>query len=130
MPALFLSTSERRFRLASLLKILLSAAAAILLMPLGFMAWQHFYPVSAADRWEYAHSQVAQASALLQDGQGNLLAAEELKDGQGRILKIEDATQRARLPLLNPQLLLPTGTHSYLLAEGGRNRILELRHSE
>ncbi|WP_233093826.1 hypothetical protein [Azotobacter chroococcum] len=56
----------------------------------------------------------------------------------------EDATHRARLLLLNPQgrletvlshlrapqVLLPSGTHSYLLAEGGRNRILEIRRSE
>ncbi|WP_232487087.1 hypothetical protein [Azotobacter chroococcum] len=29
-----------------------------------------------------------------------------------------------------PQVLLPTGAHSDLLAEGGRNRVLEIRRSE
>ncbi|MGY2398262.1 hypothetical protein [Pseudomonas sp. SDO5271_S396] len=56
----------------------------------------------------------------------------------------EDATHRARLLLIDkqghqqtilsflkaPQSIVPTGRGSYLLAEGGRDRVLELRPSE
>ncbi|MGV6474072.1 hypothetical protein [Azotobacter vinelandii] len=96
MPNRFLVIPRCGTRLTRPATLLLAAIPTLLLVLLGFMAWQHFYPVSAAARWEYeiAHSQVTRASALLQDGQDNLLAAEELKDGQGRILKIDVAGKR------------------------------------
>ncbi|AJE22555.1 Hypothetical protein Achr_31460 [Azotobacter chroococcum NCIMB 8003] len=86
----------RKQHLAPLIKVLFLTMGLVLFAVLGFMAWQHFYPVRAAVSWQYevAHSQVARASALLQDGQGNLLVAEELKGGQGRILSIDARGKR------------------------------------
>ncbi|GAB3396003.1 SMP-30/gluconolactonase/LRE family protein [Azotobacter armeniacus] len=99
MPDLPIIALLRKPSLPPFIKVALLATLSLLLALLGFMAWQHFYPVSAASPWHYkvAHSRIVKASALLQDDQGNLLAAEELKDSRGRILSIDNEGKRSVL---------------------------------
>ncbi len=71
-------------------RIALTATAGLLVVTLGFFAWQSFYPVQAASGWdvEVLHRDVTKAASLLPQADGSLLVSRELDDGRGSILKI------------------------------------------
>ncbi|MCM8610757.1 hypothetical protein [Accumulibacter sp.] len=68
---------------------LLLAAGAALLGGMLFLAWQHFYPVTAAVGWRYrVHlDDLPQVSALAIDERGSLYWTRELGDGRGSLFR-------------------------------------------
>lgn len=90
---------------------LTQAFAAALATAAGFLAWQHFYPVQAAEGWRYrvVHEDVKKAAALGIDKDGNLLVSQELRDGQGSIISIDGNGKRTVLVngLTKPDGLTP-----------------------
>ena len=68
---------------------MLSTVAA-LIVGLGFLAWQRFYPVTAAEGWSYRVlvDDIPYVSALVKDRQGVLYVTQELKDERGSVFML------------------------------------------
>ena len=117
---------------------LLLIAALGLIGGLGFLAWQHLYPVTAAKGWSYRVflDDVPYVSALAKDRQGVLYVTQELKDQGGSVFTL--AADGRRSPLLaglsKPDGLVPlhdgmvvsqeAGDHPVLWMHAGRSEAL------
>jgi len=97
----------RRQKAATRLLVAL-AALGTLTGGLGFLAWQRFYPVTAADGWSYrvVLDGVPYVSALARDRQGLLYVSQELKNQRGSVFTL--AADGAR-SLVLPGLSKPDG---------------------
>lgn len=72
-------------------------AAVVVGAGLGFLAWQHYYPVRDAADWQHRVliDRLPVVSALAADGRGGVFVSLELKHGKGRILQIgSDGSRR------------------------------------
>ncbi len=94
------------------LKPLLLLASLPIIGGLGFMAWQHYWPVQAASGWStrLVYDDVKKAAALSFDGR-NVLVTEELRNAKGRLLSI--APDGTRTTLLD-NLSKPDGMAPFL----------------
>ncbi|HPT49062.1 MAG TPA: hypothetical protein PKZ22_02525 [Accumulibacter sp.] len=114
----------------SKLPLLLMSLAAMMLGALGFLAWQHFFPVSAASGWSYSVylDNLPHVSALARDRQGVLYVSQELSQGRGILFKREDD---GRLSAVLNGLSKPDGLASFgdgvaVTQEGGEQPVLWL----
>jgi len=71
------------------LKPLLLLVSLPIIGGLGFLGWQHYWPVGAASGWStrLVYDNVQKAASLGLDGR-NVLVTEELRDDKGRLLSI------------------------------------------
>ncbi|WP_312799162.1 hypothetical protein [Pseudomonas sp.] len=78
-----MTLNRRAGKLAAIAGIALIAAACV---PL----WKHFFPVQAANGWEYSiyRQDIPHVSALIRDEAGTLYVTEEFQDGKGRIMTL------------------------------------------
>ncbi|MCP2054312.1 UNVERIFIED_ORG: glucose/arabinose dehydrogenase [Pseudomonas fluorescens] len=74
----------------------LSLAGLLVVATLGFLAWQSFYPVSAATGWsvQTVHRNVPKAASLMPMPDGSLMISQELNDAKGSIVRIHPDGQR------------------------------------
>jgi hypothetical protein len=82
------------------LLLVVLTTALTLIGGLGFVAWQHLYPVTAAEGWSYRVflDEVPYVSALAKDKQGVLYVTQELKNEHGSVFTL--AADGKRLPVL------------------------------
>ncbi|WP_415764511.1 hypothetical protein [Pseudomonas sp. ZB1P45] len=82
MSLSFTGSNWRRFLFGVCLTILVG---------LGYPAWRHFYPVTAANGWDYEvfHSAIPMASALAVDDQNAVFVSQELSNEKGKILRLK-----------------------------------------
>lgn len=112
-------------------KKLLSLAALTLMVVGGFVAWRHFYPVTAAAGWSYKVylEGIPQVSALAKDGQGALYISKELGNERGVILRWDahGNLSEALLGLSKPDGLVAFGDGVVVSQEAGDLPVLWLR---
>lgn len=99
------------------LKPLLWLAAIPVVGALGFLGWQHYWPVQAAAGWStrLVYDKVEKAAGLGLDG-ANVLVTEELRDDKGRLSSIApDGTRTVIVDgLTKPDGLAPfLGGHAF-----------------
>lgn len=70
-------------------KIIFLAAFALIVSSASFLAWQHYFPVTAAAGWTWKTylDDVELISALARDEQGTLYLTQEFNKQRGRLLK-------------------------------------------
>lgn len=94
----------------------LKTVAVIVLLgaaTLGFLAWQHYYPVQAASSWRYrvAYHNLEKAAALALLPSGDLLVTTELRDKKGQLLRVNTIGEQW---VVQDQLTKPDGLTQYL----------------
>jgi hypothetical protein len=101
----------------------LALAALGAVVAAGFPAWQHFYPVSAAEGWSYRVylDDLPQVSALAMDGAGALYISLERSNERGSILRreVNGTLSQALLGLSKPDGLVAFRDGIAIAQEGG-----------
>ena len=115
---------NRKLRLAVL------GTAAALIVGLGFLTWQRFYPVTTGDGWSYRVflDDIPYVSALVQDRQGTLYVTQELNNERGGVFTLAaDGTRSLVLGgLSKPDGLAPLGDGIVVSQEAGDHPLLWL----
>lgn len=113
---------------------MLWAVAAAVLSGLLFLAWQHFYPVTAAAGWAYrVHlDDLPQVSALATDPDGSLYWTRELGNGRGSLFRRspDGSVSEVLAGLSKPDGLLSYRGGLALSQEGGEQRVLWWRDGQ
>jgi hypothetical protein len=70
-------------------KMIFLAAVALLVSTASFLAWQHYFPVTAGAGWTWKIylDDVELVSALARDEQGTLYLTQEFNNQRGKLLK-------------------------------------------
>jgi len=113
---------------------MLWALAAAVLGGLLFLAWQRFYPVTAADGWSYGvHlDELPQVSALAIDRDGSLYWTRELDKGRGSLVRRspDGSVAEVRGGLSKPDGLLSFRGGLAVSQEGGDFPLLWLHQGQ
>lgn len=113
---------------------LLRAVGAALLGGMLFLAWQRFYPVTAADGWSYRVQldDLPQVSALAIGRDGSLFWTRELAGGRGSLFRRspDGGVTEVLAGLSKPDGLLSFRGGLVLSQEGGEQRVLWWRDGE
>lgn len=104
------------------------ALAALVLAPLAFAGWQHYYPVQAASGWSYSvyRDDIPMVSALVLDRHGELIVSQEFKGQRGRVftLQADGSRQNVATGLSKPDGLALFRGGLAISQEGGENPLL------
>jgi hypothetical protein len=95
------------------LKSVAAVSGLLLVSTLGFLAWQHYYPVQSASAWNYhvAYDNLEKAAALARAPSGGVLVTAELRDGKGQLLRVSDSGEQW---VIMNHLTKPDGLTEYL----------------
>lgn len=112
------------------LRLVGASTLTVLLAGLAFFAWQHLYPVTAAEGWSARVflGDVPYVSALAQDRQGALYVTQELKDERGSVFTVAASGARTTvlLGLSKPDGLAVLGDGVVVSQESGDYPVLWL----
>jgi len=113
---------------------MLWALAAVILSGLLFLAWQRFYPVTAADGWSVrVHvDDLPQVSALAFDRDGSLYWTRELGNGRGSLVRRnpDGSVSEVLAGLSKPDGLLSYRGGLVVSQEGGEHPVLWWRDGQ
>lgn len=114
----------------SRLPLLLMSLAAMMIGALGFLGWQHFFPVTAASGWSYTVylDNLPHVSALVRDRQGVLYVSQELSQGRGSLFRraTDGRLSEVLTGLSKPDGLASFGDGIAMTQEGGDQPVLWL----